>query len=533
MQNQQLNCQQAKLKLEELKRSGNTELNNQAMLNNQAVLEHLLSCPACYSVATREFDAESLLSQALSNTKKSLDSATDSTTTPLHFLRTRVEERLDDAQANAYQLQRNSIMSKIFSQFKNRSRLSIGLALATVALLAVTVIPFRYQDTIGYEVAFAGVNKDLALDSDKITALLLELGVQGATVDVSGCETTCNLKITDLKSLEDGQLLIAAFESGGAVHLTNELTPIVDTVSGNFLTKAHKAFFVSKEGDVPARGELFEVVLGRLGGNLAKLEACFGTIQGDSTSFSINSSDLDGDMQWISEGEDGMHELVFFGADANGDSMNLHEIIVSGNTTLDLNGSGSALHKLIKIGSGDSSCNWDMADLVGFDFSSGQLTDEQISDLEAKGYTVTITQSDDGLQKIMLSKSSESDADGETCVGILDETDALAKDADLLNPDGPAVLPEGFALSQNYPNPFNPTTKIDYTLATSERVQIDIINLMGQVVRTLVDEQVGSGTHTVEWDATDSNGRQVASGMYFYRFRAGNVSQTKKMTLLK
>ena len=56
---------------------------------------------------------------------------------------------------------------------------------------------------------------------------------------------------------------------------------------------------------------------------------------------------------------------------------------------------------------------------------------------------------------------------------------------------------------------------------------------MGQVVRTLVDEGVGAGQHTVEWDSRSDSGIRVSSGMYFYRFRAGNVVETKKMALLK
>jgi hypothetical protein len=95
------------------------------------------------------------------------------------------------------------------------------------------------------------------------------------------------------------------------------------------------------------------------------------------------------------------------------------------------------------------------------------------------------------------------------------------------------TLPDGFSLAQNYPNPFNPTTQIEYTIPTSEHVTLEIYNINGQLVKTLVDEVVSSGTHTVEWDATSDSGNQVATGIYFYRLTAGDITQTKKMSFLK
>jgi flagellar hook assembly protein FlgD len=64
-------------------------------------------------------------------------------------------------------------------------------------------------------------------------------------------------------------------------------------------------------------------------------------------------------------------------------------------------------------------------------------------------------------------------------------------------------------------------------------VTVDIYNVNGQKVRTLVDRTYGPGTYTVEWDATSDNGQQVASGVYLYRFTAGDVTQTKKMSFVK
>ena len=98
-------------------------------------------------------------------------------------------------------------------------------------------------------------------------------------------------------------------------------------------------------------------------------------------------------------------------------------------------------------------------------------------------------------------------------------------------------LPAQFSLSFNYPNPFNPTTKIKYTVGTSQArsavVSLRIYNILGQLVRTLVDEPKHPGTYEVRWDGRDQNGNEVASGIYFYKLQAGDFSQTKKMVLVK
>jgi hypothetical protein len=97
---------------------------------------------------------------------------------------------------------------------------------------------------------------------------------------------------------------------------------------------------------------------------------------------------------------------------------------------------------------------------------------------------------------------------------------------------GPS-LPTEFGLDQNYPNPFNPTTKLSYALPTNAHVQLTVYNVLGQAVRTLVDEDMAAGTHEVTWNGRNSEGTQVSSGIYFYRINAGNFSATKKMMMLK
>ncbi|MCB5271024.1 MAG: T9SS type A sorting domain-containing protein [Candidatus Cloacimonetes bacterium] len=89
-----------------------------------------------------------------------------------------------------------------------------------------------------------------------------------------------------------------------------------------------------------------------------------------------------------------------------------------------------------------------------------------------------------------------------------------------------------FSMS-NYPNPFNPQTTISYSLKEASVLRIDIYNLKGQLVKTLVNEAKGPGKHSIVWQGDDDNDRSVASGLYYYRMTAGKYSSTKKMILMK
>ncbi|MFQ6008288.1 MAG: T9SS type A sorting domain-containing protein, partial [Candidatus Zixiibacteriota bacterium] len=95
------------------------------------------------------------------------------------------------------------------------------------------------------------------------------------------------------------------------------------------------------------------------------------------------------------------------------------------------------------------------------------------------------------------------------------------------------LLPSEYTLSQNYPNPFNPRTTIEYSLPARSHVELTVYNILGQKVRTLIDKDQNAGRYTVPWDATDDLGNEVASGVYLYRLKAGEVTVSKKMLLLK
>lgn len=97
-------------------------------------------------------------------------------------------------------------------------------------------------------------------------------------------------------------------------------------------------------------------------------------------------------------------------------------------------------------------------------------------------------------------------------------------------------LPKDFTLEQNYPNPFNPTTTIEFAIgagSTAQPVQLEVYNVLGAKVKTLVTGPLAVGIHRVDWDGTNDVGQHVASGVYFYRLQVGTLSESKKMLLMK
>jgi len=93
---------------------------------------------------------------------------------------------------------------------------------------------------------------------------------------------------------------------------------------------------------------------------------------------------------------------------------------------------------------------------------------------------------------------------------------------------GNTNIPQNYSLLQNYPNPFNPSTYIKYQLAKSGFVSLKIYDILGNEVRTLVNETKNAGSYKVKFDGSD-----LSSGIYFYQLKAGEYSETKKMILLK
>lgn len=113
--------------------------------------------------------------------------------------------------------------------------------------------------------------------------------------------------------------------------------------------------------------------------------------------------------------------------------------------------------------------------------------------------------------------------------GYLGKMGSWVREIDVEN----SYIPERFALNQNYPNPFNPNTVIRFALPEDSWVKIEVFNILGQKITTLVDEHLTAGHKETGWNGTDSRGNNVASGIYFYKINAKNFTDIKKMVLLK
>ena len=110
---------------------------------------------------------------------------------------------------------------------------------------------------------------------------------------------------------------------------------------------------------------------------------------------------------------------------------------------------------------------------------------------------------------------------------VVVETNALSLDQNL-------AIPTQFALHQNYPNPFNPSTQISFDVPDgAELVRLNIYNILGKKVSTLLNNVVNPGKHKVEWNAKDDEGNPVASGIYFYELSSSSFTARKKMLLIR
>ena len=99
--------------------------------------------------------------------------------------------------------------------------------------------------------------------------------------------------------------------------------------------------------------------------------------------------------------------------------------------------------------------------------------------------------------------------------------------------DGLGELPKDFKLYQNYPNPFNSTTTIRYLLSQSGKMRLQIFDIMGRLVHTIIDDQQPAGDHQISWDGTDKDGVKVSTGIYLCQLAVDRYKLTNKLALIK
>jgi hypothetical protein len=97
----------------------------------------------------------------------------------------------------------------------------------------------------------------------------------------------------------------------------------------------------------------------------------------------------------------------------------------------------------------------------------------------------------------------------------------------------PETTPSMFKVNQNYPNPFNPNTNIEYRIVKQGNVEIEIYDINGRLVKSLLNTTQYPGSYTIQWNGQDDGNKTVASGTYFYQVKSNGVQLVKKMLLLK
>jgi protocatechuate 3,4-dioxygenase beta subunit len=164
-------------------------------------------------------------------------------------------------------------------------------------------------------------------------------------------------------------------------------------------------------------------------------------------------------------------------------------------------------------------------DVIGYDFSDSQ-GGYQVAGIVNGDYTVQAS-------KVRYDSKAEQVQYNSNNVNTMVVNFTLQQTVVGITPGEDDNLPQKIELAQNYPNPFNPTTVISWQLAVGSHVELEIYNLLGQKIRTLLSAKQSPGFYQVAWDGEDDAGRQVASGVYIYRIKADKFIRSKKMLLLR
>ncbi len=462
---------------------------------NSELIEHIRHCPKCAAL----FKAENHLSRGfeIAAYDDNLDLIS------LQELKHRVESRIGSGSRSS--TQETNIVNKIADQIRRRPKFGISLAAVVAILLVTTLVPIKWEETIGYRVAIAGVNKDLAMDQYKVQMLLNKLGMESAEYNVDDCEQTCQLIITKLKSEDDVNIVLAAFDKLGHCEL-KEVAPICEGETGSLMEKATN--FIFKK---PVAKMKMERVYKYVDSNLAILNE-------------LTEGDFD---IWITktEGEEGQRNVIFFKDEGS-----------------------SAGSEAVAFDSCHLEIRHEKTNLTKFDkYFIQHITDENgefvILENEERSWKFNLNDPEDlyKMQELGIDIEAARLANGEFPSAIyvpkpgadISRPVFIAETDDFADKHASPMVPEQFVLNQNYPNPFNPFTTVVYSLPQAEHVTLEIFNVNGQKIRTMVNETQSAGSHSVVWNGTDDHGMKVASGIYMYRLTAGEFTDTKKMTLIK
>ncbi|HOH47456.1 MAG TPA: T9SS type A sorting domain-containing protein, partial [Candidatus Cloacimonadota bacterium] len=176
----------------------------------------------------------------------------------------------------------------------------------------------------------------------------------------------------------------------------------------------------------------------------------------------------------------------------------------------------------------------DGSNLEGFPFTTSYngATPATLVDFDGNGYYKLVSGYSTGVMVVNLNRPVGSPAQWTTYRGSLLRQGSYESTGYVGNEESSAPSP-AFGLLQNHPNPFNGSTTIDYKLGQPGHVRLEIFNLRGQLVRSLVSDAKSVGIHSTSWDGRDDSGRSIGSGVYLYRLTSPEGSLTKRMLILK
>ncbi len=190
------------------------------------------------------------------------------------------------------------------------------------------------------------------------------------------------------------------------------------------------------------------------------------------------------------------------------------------------NNTRSSIKKSAVLTAGNSinnQSNYLKRDLLGYNIyrNEEQLNEGLINETEFIDYEIPF---DEEFVYFVTALYSEEESESSNSVSVFIES---------VDVDNELAFPMVTELKRNYPNPFNPETTIGFSLATKSSVALEIYNIRGQKVRTLVKDELNAGNHSVVWNGKDDANKSVSSGVYFYRMQSDNFKAVNKMLMMK
>jgi len=227
-----MRCSEARRRLTGSKRD------DSSVLEDQELRSHLASCAAC----AREAEVARIMKTALDTSAADDNSAKISLVEQQQLIEARISNRISFAdQVVAW-------LAKLRFLWWRRPSYSVSIGLTVAVIAVVTFVPFSYNKTLGYDVAFANVCREVALDDEQICDMLHSLGLGEAAVDLEGCDSLCNLNIICLRSEEEVRMVVAALQNLCRTEMTSSVIPMVDRTSGSLLNQANERVFRRGQG---------------------------------------------------------------------------------------------------------------------------------------------------------------------------------------------------------------------------------------------------------------------------------------------